>query len=441
MKTSRFFRFAAVIMVFALTLCGCASSDGYSPQEIFSRFSESVVHIETSGGGGTGFFIEENVIVTNNHVITDAQWLTVKKTDGSVYDVTSILACSESPDLAMLSVDCTGTPLKLNTHGINTGEPVYAIGAPMGIFPCLSDGIVMKSLHHDGDVDYFLSNFHSIGGNSGGPVLNAYGELMGIVVGGFADGPNSIDTVILADYLDDMDRSNPTSIMTKARYEEEMNRLEEEKHEHASSIAQAQPGQIITFGSYEQDGDLSNGAEKIYWLVTERKGNELTLMSLYCLDKAPYSLEQSDVTWETSHVRAFLNGEFYNAAFSSDEQAVILETIVPNAPNPEHGTDGGADTLDRVWLPSLDDITALYGIPAEETFFPELYAPATPYAISKGLWLEIEGSNRCWWWLRSPGGNPQNAAEVGSAGYLSLNGSEVSNPERALRPVIRITAE
>ncbi len=451
MKSFRFARCAAVILLLAVVLCGCSTggsaaspgytTSGYTPQEIFKNFSESVVHIETSGGGGTGFFIDDDVIVTNNHVIADAEWITVKKTDGTIYDVTEIIARSENPDLAMLRPECKGEPLKINRHGITEGEPVYAIGAPMGIFPCISDGIVMKSSHHDNDVDYFLSNFHSIGGNSGGPVLNAYGELMGIVVGGFADGPNSIDTVILADHLEGLDRSNPESISTKAEYIAEMNRPEEEKYELAS-LADAQPGQIISFGHYEQDNDHGNGPEEIFWLVTDRSGNELTVMSLYCLDSAPYSLEPLEVTWETSHVRAFLNGEFFSAAFSAEEQAVILESLVINTSNPVHGTDGGNDTMDKVWLPSLEEIMEMYDIPSpEETFYNQLYAPATSYAISKGLWLEIPDSNRCWWWLRSPGGNPQNAAEVGSAGYLSFNGSEVINPERAVRPVIRINAE
>ena len=66
-------------------------------------------------------------------------------------------------------------------------------------------------------------------------------------------------------------------------------------------------------------------------------------------------------------------------------------------------------------------------------------APATEAVIRKGVWLEIENSNRCWWWLRSPGGDPQHAAEVGSAGYLSFNGSFTYAPERALRPVVQVT--
>lgn len=216
--------------------------------------------------------------------------------------------------------------------------------------------------------------------------------------------------------------------------------VQEDKYE-LSDAENAQAGQIVSFGSYEQDNDLTNGSEEIFWLVTERNNDELTLVSLYCLDAAPYSLEPGEVTWETSHVRTFLNGEFFEAAFDEQERASILSTTVTNSPNPVHNTDGGADTVDKVWLLSLEEVMSMYDIvDAQETFYSQLYAPATPYAISKGLWLELPDSNRCWWWLRSSGGNPENVAEVGSAGYLSFNGSPAFTPERALRPVIRVSA-
>ena len=83
----------------------------------------------------------------------------------------------------------------------------------------------------------------------------------------------------------------------------------------------------------------------------------------------------------------------------------------------------------------------LYDIPeANEGFYEQLYAQATAYAMGKGVWLELPDSSRCWWWLRSPGGSSQNACEVGSAGYLSFNGNLVDIPERAVRPMIQITA-
>lgn len=417
------------------------SSDGsYSAAEIFQNFCPGVVHLETSNGGGTGFFLEENVIATNNHVIDGAGWITARTQDGQIYPVTTVLARSVQPDLALLQIDGSGTPLNRNTHEIREGDPLYCIGAPMGIYPCISDGIVMKRSHIDADVEYILSNYHSIGGNSGGPVLNAYGEVVGVVVGGMSDGPNSIDMVIHGKYLDTLDRSAPEAILTKDEYTAEMNKPEEEKYEHAS-LADAQPGQLVSLGRYEQDGDESNGAEEIFWLVMERNGSSLTLMSLYCLDAGAYHNEACDITWENSHIRQFLNDTFFTAAFDAGEQAYILESTVTNPANPNFGTPGGNETTDKVYLPSLEEIMRWYDIAEpQETAYPQLYAVASKAATQKGVWLEMPDTNRCWWWLRSPGGNPSNVCEVGSFGYLSFNGNTVTIRERGLRPVIQVSA-
>lgn len=118
---------------------------------------------------------------------------------------------------------------------------------------------------------------------------------------------------------------------------------------------------------------------------------------------------------------------------------MIRPVTVVNDDNPLHGTDSGSNTTDKVYLPSLDEVMAYYGITNyEETFYDGVYAQATPYSISKGVWLEIPGSTNCWWWLRSSGGSPENAAEVGSAGYLSFNGANAAENQRGLRPIIHI---
>ena len=153
----------------------------------------------------------------------------------------------------------------------------------------------------------------------------------------------------------------------------------------------------------------------------------------------PYNEERTDITWEHSSIRRFLNEDFFSAAFTAEEQRLIQTTTVVNSDNPIHGTEGGSDTLDKVYLLSLEEVMRYFDISeCAETFYGHLYACASQYAISKGVWLEIPDSTRCWWWLRSSGGNPANACEVGSKGYLSFNGSSVDILERAVRPVIRI---
>ena len=76
-------------------------------------------------------------------------------------------------------------------------------------------------------------------------------------------------------------------------------------------------GEIILFGKYEQDGDDSNGAEDIEWLVlkTEPDQNRILVISRYSLDVQPYNREFASVTWENCSLRKWLNRDFFNTAF------------------------------------------------------------------------------------------------------------------------------
>lgn len=81
-----------------------------------------------------------------------------------------------------------------------------------------------------------------------------------------------------------------------------------------------QDGYII-FGVYEQDGDLTNGPEPIEWEVLGTDSNGTLLVSRYILDCQPYNTEYVDVTWETCSLRAWLNDDFLNTAFTPFEQS------------------------------------------------------------------------------------------------------------------------
>lgn len=79
------------------------------------------------------------------------------------------------------------------------------------------------------------------------------------------------------------------------------------------------PGSIVTFGAYEQDNNTGNGKEAIEWLVLDydAANNRALVISLYALDCKPYNTEKKNVTWEKCTLRAWLNNEFIQAAFSA----------------------------------------------------------------------------------------------------------------------------
>ena len=90
----------------------------------------------------------------------------------------------------------------------------------------------------------------------------------------------------------------------------------------AEELSSANIGDYVTFGTYEQDNNESNGAEEIEWQVLDKKDGKVLLLSKYALDCKQYNAEWEYVTWETCTLRSWLNEEFYKTAFTSKEAAI-----------------------------------------------------------------------------------------------------------------------
>jgi hypothetical protein len=192
-----------------------------------------------------------------------------------------------------------------------------------------------------------------------------------------------------------------------------------------------QIGDYITFGSYEQDNDTSNGAEEIEWLVLDIQDGKALVISRYALDCKPYNTEYTDVTWETCTLRNWLNDGFINAAFSADEKSMIPTVTVTAEENPRHSTNPGNDTQDKIFLLSIEEVNQ---------YFPSTEArecSPTDFAVANGAHEYI---GNCGWWLRSPGNSQDDAAVVSSEGDVAVSGSYVDSIY-AVRPVMWIEIE
>lgn len=203
----------------------------------------------------------------------------------------------------------------------------------------------------------------------------------------------------------------------------------------------AEVGSYVLFGSYEQDNDTDNGKEDIEWLVLEKKDDRLLVISKYALDCKQYNESFGSVTWETCTLRKWLNGDFINEAFSSEEKSLISEVTVSADANPEYGTNPGNDTKDKVFLLSIDEVNKYFN--TDET---RMCAP-TAYAKAQGAWTCSDyeltsGEATCWWWLRSPGGNQTNAAYVDLDGSVYCIGNYVNyDVYGSVRPALWISLE
>lgn len=158
---------------------------------IYKNNVNSTVTIETDNGLGSGFFVGENIIATNYHVIegaTEAYCYTNNST--TKYKIEGYLAADKSVDLILLKVQGLNKPtIKFATTTATPGQKIFVLGSPKGLPATISDGIVSGLRDFEG---YKLIQITApiSPGSSGGPVLNSNGELIGISVGQFADGQN-----------------------------------------------------------------------------------------------------------------------------------------------------------------------------------------------------------------------------------------------------------
>ncbi len=176
-------------------------------------------------------------------------------------------------------------------------------------------------------------------------------------------------------------------------------------------LANANPGETVFFGSYEQDNDTSNGKEDITWIVLAKEDNKILVISEEALDCKPYNNEKyTEVTWETCALRKWLNSSFINSAFSSEEKAKIPAVTVSADKKPKYSTDPGNATQDQVFLLSIAE--------AEKYFSSDSARRCTPteYAIANGA------ERSCLWWLRSPGKYSECATNVESWGGIYCEG-------------------
>jgi hypothetical protein len=170
---------------------------------IYKKAVNSTVTIATDNGQiGSGFFVKDNLIATNYHVIEGAKTAYCYLNNYTVrYEIEGFVAVDPNIDLVLLVVSGAKRPsIKLARSDIKPGEKVYAIGSPVGLPATISDGIV-SGLRQSGDYRLIQITAPISSGSSGGPVLNASGELIGISWAQLSRGQN-LNFVIPKAYLE-----------------------------------------------------------------------------------------------------------------------------------------------------------------------------------------------------------------------------------------------
>ena len=207
-------------------------------------------------------------------------------------------------------------------------------------------------------------------------------------------------------------------------------------------------GEDATYYSSNEEGQYNwNGSYKIYhyfkyepikWRVLNRNGNDAFLLADVALDDQKYNTnfgDVTDVTWETSSMRSWLNGygasvnqpkidyrrkNFINSAFTSTQRSAIKTTSVVNNNNTNYGA-GCGNTSDKVFLLSISevcntDIAAGYGFAKEYYSDDEARrSRCSTYAHAMGVGRFMDEYNgNGWWWLRSQSYENDSVPDDGS---------------------------
>ncbi len=181
----------------ALLILG-SNAFGQTAREVARTSFRSVVSIEMQDGAGypmsfgSGFFVEDEVVASNFHVVEGTSKGTIKisgKTEKVV--IKSILASDQTNDLVLLKVPRgDGPPLKLaGSSSVEVGDEVFAVGSPHGLEGTFSQGIVSAFREH-GRRKLIQITAPISPGSSGGPILNAKAEVVGVATAYLKDGQN-----------------------------------------------------------------------------------------------------------------------------------------------------------------------------------------------------------------------------------------------------------
>jgi hypothetical protein len=177
------------------------------------------------------------------------------------------------------------------------------------------------------------------------------------------------------------------------------------------------------------DGNLKAGIlmqmSGYLWRILEVRDGKALVISEDVLEHRAYHTEIINITWANCNLRMYLNNDFYNT-LSSDTKMRISETQVVNNDNPDYGTPGGANTTDKLFLLSTEEV---------QTYFPD----------NRDAY-DLSGNDSFVWWLRSPGRYSDDAdyALGGGVGVASsAGGSHIGNVGNSygVRPAMWVNLE
>jgi len=197
----------------------------YSSQDIFKMINPSVVYIELYNkfnqlvSSGSGFILSnDGLVATNLHVINDisgGKYVKIRLANGKTYETSKVVGVNPTNDIAILKIDGPTNlqPIKLgDSNNILAGQKVFALGSPLGYQNTITEGIISNTKVSVYGVNLIQTSAPVSHGNSGGPLVDTYGNVIGIMVSSFSEGQN-MNLAIPINVLKNVAKNNNYSLL------------------------------------------------------------------------------------------------------------------------------------------------------------------------------------------------------------------------------------
>ena len=181
-------------------------------------------------------------------------------------------------------------------------------------------------------------------------------------------------------------------------------------------------GHCVTFGQYLQDANKSSAKSPIEWIVIGKESGRVLLLSRYALDYLAFHATTfgEEVTWPDCSLRYWLNSDFIQNAFTSEEAMYIATSNLSGDRNPKYNTTT-CSTQDRVFLLNFAEVEKYCKTKAIRICVPTAYVAKCAGLSHAQSPYSKDGRPTCWWWLRSAG-NYKKTAIVASGGGAGVGG-------------------
>ena len=172
-------------------------------EDIIGNASAAVVSIETPAGRGSGFFVAPDLVITNAHVVEDNSSVTLRMSDGGSA-AARVLRTSPEVDIAIVRVNQPkpGQPtMAMGTvNGARAGQEVIAIGSPLGMLQNTVTRGIVSAVRNAGGVILIQTDAAINRGNSGGPLIDRTGKVIGITTLKMASNSESLGFAVAIDH-------------------------------------------------------------------------------------------------------------------------------------------------------------------------------------------------------------------------------------------------